>query len=303
MISFPKIKAEIPFLEKRKDVEISILREDLIHPEISGNKFRKLKYNLLEFSKGNYDAILTFGGAYSNHISATAAAGREFDIPTIGIIRGEELAKKTAENPTLSFAQNCGMQLKFISREKYRNKTNPAFLNELKSEFDHVYILPEGGTNELAVKGCEEILGDHTRQFDFICCPVGTGGTIAGLINSAENHQSILGFPALKDSDFLYDEINRFTNRSNFSLISDYHFGGYAKIKPELLAFINAFKDEFDVNLDAVYTGKMMFGIHQLIQNGFFPDGSKILAVHTGGIQGNEGMNQKLKNRQKTIIG
>jgi|SRR5690606_4101279 len=299
MIQFPEIQSEIQFLTKSNEVELQILREDQIHPNISGNKFRKLKYNLEEFSKGNYDAILTFGGAYSNHISAVAAAGKEFDIKTIGIIRGEELAEKIAENPTLRFARNCGMQFKFISREQYRNKSNPAFLEELKSEFDNIYILPEGGTNELAIKGCEEILGNHTRGFDFICCPVGTGGTISGLINSAENHQKILGFPALKDSDFLNEEIKNWTKPSHFRLISDYHFGGYAKIKPELLTFINGFKDEFNVNLDVIYTGKMMFGIFQLIQNGFFPEGSKILAVHTGGIQGNKGMNQKLNTYRK----
>ncbi len=302
MIHFPEIQSKIEFLQKKNRVELFILREDEIHPSISGNKFRKLKYNLEAFSNGNYNAILTFGGAYSNHISATAAAGKEFGIRTIGIIRGEELAEKTTQNPTLTFARNCGMELKFISREQYRNKANPDFLNELKSEFGNIYILPEGGTNERAVKGCEEILGKHTQEFDFICCPVGTGGTISGIINSAENHQKILGFPALKDSDFLNDEIKKHTKRSNFELIQDFHFGGYAKTTSELLEFINVFKDEFDVTLDAVYTGKMMFGIYQLIQNGFFQEGSKILAIHTGGIQGNDGMNQKLKHIKKTII-
>ena len=302
MIAFPEIQSEIQFLTKINEVELHILREDQIHPSISGNKFRKLKYNLLEFSKGNYDAILTFGGAYSNHIAATAAAGKEFNIPTIGIIRGEELSEKIAENPTLSFAQKAGMKLKFISREQYRNKSNPEFLEKLKSEFGNIYILPEGGTNELAIKGCEEILNENTREFNYIACAVGTAGTISGIVKSSENQQIILGFPALKDSGFLSDEINRFTNRSNFKLIKDYHFGGYAKVNNELLEFINDFKRQFGVTLDAVYTGKMMFGIFQLIQNGFFPKGTKILAVHTGGIQGNEGMNRKLKHANKTTI-
>lgn len=302
MIAFPEIQSEIQFLTKINEVELHILREDQIYPSISGNKFRKLKYNLEEFSKGNYDAILTFGGAYSNHISATAAAGKEFNIPTIGIIRGEELSEKIAENPTLSFAQKAGMKLKFISREQYRNKSNPEFLEKLKSEFGNIYILPEGGTNELAIKGCEEILNENTREFNYIACAVGTAGTISGIVKSSENQQIILGFPALKDSGFLSDEINRFTNRSNFKLIKDYHFGGYAKVNNELLEFINDFKRQFGVTLDAVYTGKMMFGIFQLIQNGFFPKGTKILAVHTGGIQGNEGMNRKLKHANKTTI-
>lgn len=302
MIHFPEIQSEIQFLTKINEVELHILREDQIYPSISGNKFRKLKYNLEEFSKGNYDAILTFGGAYSNHISATAAAGKEFNIPTIGIIRGEELSEKIAENPTLSFAQKAGMKLKFISREQYRNKSNPEFLEKLKSEFGNIYILPEGGTNELAIKGCEEILNENTREFNYIACAVGTAGTISGIVKSSENQQIILGFPALKDSGFLSDEINRFTNRSNFKLIKDYHFGGYAKVNNELLEFINDFKRQFGVTLDAVYTGKMMFGIFQMIQNGFFPKGTKILAVHTGGIQGNEGMNRKLKHANKTTI-
>lgn len=302
MISFPKINSEIQFLKKENEVEIYLLREDEIHPTISGNKFRKLKYNLVEFQKGNYNSILTFGGAYSNHISATAAAGKEFGIPTIGIIRGEEIESKLLENPTLKFAKTCKMQLKFISREQYKNKFNPDFLNQLKSEFGEIYILPEGGTNQLAVKGCEEILNEQTQEFDFICCAVGTGGTISGILNSAEKHQKILGFPALKDSGFLENEIKTLSHRSEFRLISDYHFGGYAKVKPELLDFINEFKSQFDVTLDAVYTGKMMFGIQQLIQNGFFPPHSKILAVHTGGIQGNEGMNQKLNKKNQTKI-
>lgn len=302
MIPFPEIKAEIQFVQDKNGIELFILREDKIHPSISGNKFRKLKYNLGEFQKGNYDSVLTFGGAYSNHISAVAAAGKEFGIKTIGIIRGEELADQTEENPTLRFAKSCGMEFKFISREQYRFKSNPAFLEELKSEFGNIYILPEGGTNPLAVKGCEEILGSHTEIFDFICCPVGTGGTVSGLINSAQNHQKILGFPALKDSDFLKNEINLYANRSNWELVPQFHFGGYGKTCEELINFTNYFKKEFEIPLDPVYTAKMIFGILELIKEGFFPRGSKVLAVHTGGLQGIEGMNEKLKRKNKTII-
>ncbi len=299
MIQFPEIQPETQFIQKKNDIELFILREDRIHPDISGNKFRKLKYNLEVFSKGNYDSILTFGGAYSNHIYATAAAGKEFGIKTVGVIRGEELIHKVDENPTLKFARNCGMKLKFISRESYRNKANPEFLNGLKSEFGNIYILPEGGTNELAVKGCEKILNNQTEKFDLICVPVGTGGTISGIIRSAKPHQKILGFPALKGADFLKNEIKKNTLRSNWELITDFHFGGYAKVNHELLNFINGFKNEFNVTLDPVYTGKMMFGILKLIEKGFFSKESKVLAIHTGGLQGIEGMNQKLN--QKTI--
>jgi len=302
MIQSPKIKSRIQFITKIKDVELHTLREDEIHPTISGNKFRKLKYNLELFSKGNYEALLTFGGAYSNHISAVAAAGKEFGFKTIGIIRGEELIHKIDQNPTLTFARNCGMELHFISRENYRKKNENEFIQNLKSQFGKIYVLPEGGTNELAVKGCEEILNEKTSKFDFISCAIGTGGTISGLINSAEKHQKILGFPALKDSDFLKNEINKFTSRSNWELIPEFHFGGYAKVNRELLDFINDFKQQFDVNLEPIYTGKMIFGILELIKNDYFPQGSKILAVHTGGLQGIEGMNQKLKLNDKTTI-
>lgn len=302
MILFPEIQSKIQFLEKRSEAEIFILHEDEIHPEISGNKFRKLKYNLEEFSKGNYNAVLTFGGAYSNHIRAVAAAGKEFKFRTIGIIRGEEIESKINENPTLSFAQSCGMQFKFISREQYRNKTDPGFSDKLKADFGNVYILPEGGTNPLAVKGCEEILGTHTREFDLVCCPVGTGGTISGLINSCEENQKIIGFPALKDSGFLKDEIKKYTSRSNWVITENFHFGGYAKITNELLDFINGFKNEFNVTLDPVYTGKMMFGIMTLLHENHFTKGTKILAVHTGGLQGIEGINQKLIQKNKKII-
>lgn len=302
MTQFPEIQSRIQFITKINEVELFILREDEIHPTISGNKFRKLKYNLEAFQKGNYDALLTFGGAYSNHISAVSAAGKEFDMKTIGIIRGEEIVDKINENPTLTFAQNCGMQLKFISREDYRKKSNPDFLQKLKSEFGNVYILPEGGTNYLAVKGCEEILGIHTKEFDFISCAVGTGGTISGIINSSENHQEILGFPSLKGADFLTDEIKNFSSRSNWRLIPDFHFGGYGKINDELLDFINDFKFRFDVNLDPVYTGKMLFGIIKLMNDNHFPKETKVLTVHTGGLQGIEGMNQKIIKNKKTIV-
>lgn len=301
MIHFPDIASEIQSIP-HEGIELSILREDKIHPEISGNKFRKLKYNLADFTDGDYDSLLTFGGAYSNHIAAVAAAGKEFGFQSIGIIRGEELASKVHENPTLEFAQNCGMKLKFISREAYRQKTNPLFLEELQAEFGKVYILPEGGTNEWAVKGCTEILGAHTSGFDFICCAVGTGGTLAGLIRSAENHQRILGFPALKDSDFLNDEINRYVNRSNWELIQEYHFGGYGKVCPELINFTNDFKNATNIQLDPVYTSKMLFGVSAMAKAGYFPKGSRVLAIHTGGLQGVEGMNERLKRKNKTIL-
>lgn len=282
-------------------VELYLKREDKIHPFISGNKYRKLKYNLIESQNKKHDTLLTFGGAYSNHIAAVASAGKEFGFKTIGVIRGEELADKISENPTLSVAQNCGMQFKLISREVYRTKTTSSFINTLKNELGNFYMIPEGGTNELAVKGCEEIFIEEDKTFDIICCPVGTGGTISGLINASEPHQKILGFPALK-GDFLQKEIGKFTAKSNWELVTDYHFGGYAKINSTLVEFINRFKQEYNIPLDPIYTGKMMFGIFDLIKKGYFKKGAKILAIHTGGLQGIDGMNIKLKQKNLPLI-
>ena len=283
------------------NIQVVIRRDDLIHPIISGNKYRKLKYNIEAAKLSGTSTLLTFGGAFSNHIAATAFAGNEFGLETIGIIRGEELAMQKELNPTLEFAQSCGMKLKFVSREVYKNKLDTEFLGELKSEFGPFYLLPEGGTNNLAVKGCEEILTDQDDAFDIICCCVGTGGTISGLINSSFKHQKVLGFPALK-GDFLRRDIRKFVNRNNWELISDYHFGGYAKIKPELITFINEFKRQYNIPLDPIYTGKMMFGICDLIKKDYFPSGAKILVIHSGGLQGIEGMNLKLKKKGWPLI-
>jgi 1-aminocyclopropane-1-carboxylate deaminase len=282
-------------------ISISIKREDLIHPFVSGNKFRKLKYNLLQAKEEHQDTLLTFGGAFSNHIAAVAHAGKENGFRTIGIIRGDELRDKIPENPTLLFAQSCGMQLEFVSREEYRLKNESAFLENLEKQFGNFYLIPEGGTNELAIKGCQEILTEEDCDFDFICCSIGTGGTIAGIINSALPHQKVLGFPALK-GDFLKDEIRIFVENKNWELITDYHFGGYGKVNQELITFINGFNKENKILLDPIYTGKMVFGVIDMINKGYFPAQSKILLIHTGGIQGIQGMNMKLKNKKLPII-
>ena len=282
-------------------VELYIKREDKIHPFVSGNKYRKLKYNLLEAKNNGFDTLLTFGGAFSNHIAAVASAGNAFGFKTIGIVRGQELGSKISENSTLSFAKENGMQFKFVSRELYRNKTSESFLNDLKEEFGDFYLISEGGTNKLAVKGCEEILNTEDKNFDYICCAVGTGGTISGLINCSKPSQQVLGFPALK-GDFLKEDISKFASQTNWKLITDYHFGGYAKINEELVTFINQFKIDNQVSLDPVYTGKMLFGIMDLINKNHFPQGSKILVIHTGGLQGVEGMNAVLRKKNLSII-
>jgi 1-aminocyclopropane-1-carboxylate deaminase len=273
------------------NIKLTVKREDLLHPHISGNKFRKLKYNILKAKHENKVALLTFGGAFSNHIAATAAAGREYGFKTIGVIRGEELVNKIGDNPTLSFAKSCGMVLKFVTRDEYRLKAEPQFIKELEAEFGDFYLVPEGGTNELAVKGCEEILTFKDEQFSHIACAVGTGGTISGLINSAAEGQRVIGFPALKGEGLL-----------DWKLVTDYHFGGYGKVTQELIVFMNDFFDKTGIPLDPVYTGKMFFGVIDLIHRGYFPENSEILLIHTGGLQGIAGMNKELLRKKLPII-
>lgn len=283
------------------DITLYIKREDQLHPFVSGNKFRKLKYNLDQARKESKNTLLTFGGAFSNHILAVAAAGKENGFKTIGIIRGEELQDKIAENPTLQQAQDFGMVFEFVSREIYREKGNEDFLGKLEGKFGDFYLLPEGGTNDLAVKGCAEILSVNDTRFDYICCSVGTGGTISGIVNCSKSSQQVLGFPALK-GDFLREDICKFVRNPNWKLISDYHFGGYAKITGELIRFINDFYEKYQIPLDPVYTGKMVFGVMDMIQKGQFPKGAKILMIHTGGLQGISGMNKLLKERNQIEI-
>lgn len=283
------------------DNQVFIKPDYLNHQYISGNKFRKLKYNLIEAKSLNFTSLITFGGAFSNHIAAVASAGKEYGFKTIGIIRGEELFDKIDANPTLSFAKSCGMTFEFVSRELYRNKASDDFLRPLKEKYPEAYIVPEGGTNDLAIKGCQEILTREDKEFDFICCAVGTGGTISGIINSSNLNQKILGFPALK-GDFLKEDIAKFATQENWQLIPDYHFGGYAKINEELVTFINDFKTKFQIPLDPIYTGKMMFGIFDLIKKGVILKEAKVLAIHTGGLQGIEGMNNRLKQKNLPLI-
>ena len=286
----------------RLNSQLAIKPDYLIHPTVSGNKFRKLKYNLQTARFGNYKGLLTFGGAFSNHIAATAAAGQELKIPTVGVIRGEELISQVNSNPTLRYAKSCGMHLEFVSRSTYKIKTDPAYLQQLLTTFKDYYLIPEGGTNDLAIKGCEEILTEKDHSFDIICCPVGTGGTMAGLINGSLPTQKIIGFPALK-GHFLKEDICKFATQSNWELCEDYHFGGYAKVDSKLINFMNEFKSTYKIPLDPVYTAKMMYGIFDGIRSGEIPKTAKVLAIHTGGLQGIEGMNLWLKQKNlKEIV-
>ena len=285
-----KIKTEkisLPLLNL-KEIDLFIKRIDLLDPLISGNKFFKLKYNMLEAKRQKKKYILTFGGAYSNHIAATAFAANKFGFKSIGIIRGE---KSTNLNYTLRFAKENGMKIHYISREKYKKKHTVSFINELKDNYKSFYLVPEGGANSLAIKGTEEILDNENH--DYICCPIGTGGTISGIINSSQSQMKILGFPAMKGNDDLLTNIESWTNEKNWYIINDYHFGGYAKITKELIDFIMDFNFNQKIPLDVIYTSKMMYGIIDLIKKDYFPRKSSILAIHTGGIQGNIGMNDR----------
>lgn len=288
-------------------VRLLIKRDDLIHPVISGNKWRKLRHNLREAAMNDHHTVLTFGGAFSNHIAATAHACRNAGLDSIGIIRGDELTDEEL-NSTLCEAKNKGMELHFVSREAYRRKTEPEFLEELKTQHGRFYAVPEGGANGLGVKGCAELLPEVDEHYDVVCCAAGTGTTLAGLRISLPEGKQLLGFPALKGGEFLLDEVKRLTEESRlritapqaaFSLVTDYHFGGYAKMTPELMRFIEGFQERTGIPLDPIYTGKMMFGIYDLIQKGRFEKGTTLLAIHTGGLQGWEGMRNRAQQSER----
>lgn len=284
---------------QKKRLRVFVMREDLLHKTISGNKWRKLKYNIAYAKTKSYNTLVTFGGAYSNHIAATAAAGKEFGFSTFGFIRGESYQPL---NPTLDFASSCGMELRYVSRVDYKNKNTPEFQGEYFKELKNFYVIPEGGTNSLAVKGCSEILTDCTIDFDIVCCACGTGGTLSGLIHSLKPHQHAMGFPVLKGTSFLNNYIDSQVLQSNWSLIEDYHFGGYAKVDSALVDFVNNFKRKHRIALDPIYTGKMMFGLWDLIDKDYFRENTKIIAIHTGGIQGIKGMNERLKNKDLQFL-
>ena len=283
---FEQIAQSIPYQHiSVGGINISIKRLDLVHPYISGNKFFKLKYNLLAAQQQGYKKLLTFGGAYSNHIAATAYAAQLFGFESLGIIRGEELASK-ALNTTLNTAQQFGMQLQFVTREAYRQKQSLGYLAQLQQDYPDYYVIPEGGTNSLAIQGCQEILNKQDcENFDLICCAVGTDGTITGLIEASHPQQQVLGFSALK-GDFLAREIQQLTHKTNWKITDQYCCGGYAKTTPELLQFIRTFEHQHQIPLEQIYTGKMLLGLTDLIQQGTFPKDHRILVIHSGGLQG-----------------
>lgn len=266
-------------------VRLLLKRDDLIHPDLPGNKWRKLKYNLEAAQAAGASRLLTFGGAYSNHIRAVAAAGALYGFDTVGVIRGEAYDPL---NPSLQLAVDHGMRLTYLDRQTYRRKLDPDVIAGLRREFGDFYLVPEGGSNALAVRGCAELVGEITAEFDVICCGVGTGGTLAGIAAGLRSEQRAIGFSSLKGGEFLSDDVAALQHEAlgevttNWGIETSYHFGGYAKSTPELAAFIGDFESRHGLRLDWVYVAKMMFGVYDLVAQGRFATGATLVAVVTG---------------------
>ncbi|NEQ48852.1 MAG: pyridoxal-phosphate dependent enzyme [Leptolyngbya sp. SIO3F4] len=281
-----------------KGVELAVLREDELHAHISGNKWRKLKFNVLLMEQKKASGMLTFGGAFSNHLAAVAWAGKEFGFPTIGMVRGED----DPDNPTLKAMRDCGMHIQFVSRAEYREKNDPGYWAGLREAFGSVLIVPEGGANYYGISGCQEITGVHTRDFDALCVTSGTGTTAAGLLLGKQPEQQVWSFPVLKGGDVWRDEVQALLVQhtmdaevaseylEDLRMYSDYHLGGYARITPELVAFVESFYKNHKIPLDGVYTAKLFYGLYDLIRSDRVPRGTRLLAIHTGGLQGNAGI-------------
>lgn len=284
----------------KKEIRLFVKRDDLIEPAPSGNKWRKLKYNLVQAKQEGYEKLLTFGGAFSNHIYAVAEAGRRFGFQTIGVIRGERIQPL---NPTLQHAENCGMHLLFVDRSTYRLKKDKAFQDQLSQRFGKIYLLPEGGTNQLALQGCSEIVAEVRAQLpdmniNYWLTACGTGGTFAGLVQGLESDEKAIGISVLK-GDFMAGEVQQLLDISQhkpqaaWEINTTFHHGGYAKHNPALIEFINTFKTKFDIPLDPIYNGKLFYAIWKMIEADQFPKESHLLAVHTGGLQGITGFNER----------
>lgn len=299
LIPSPTVRINLSLFDEF-GLSVYMKRDDLIHPVISGNKYRKLHYNLHHAIQAKKETILTFGGAYSNHIAATATAASIFGLNSIGIIRGEDA---DLTNSTLSGAISNGMQIIRISREEYATKEEPIYLEHLHERFPNTHIIPEGGSNYLGVNGCLEILKEVKEEIDYILCAVGTGTSLAGLAASLLPNQKILAFPAIKGGQYLEQNVRDLLNftlmdqswtqeiMSKIEWIHDYSFGGFAKINDELINFKNSFLNTTTIELDLVYTAKMIYGFYDLISKNKFKHGSQILIYHSGGLQGNVGFN------------
>lgn len=283
----------------RHNVQVKVKRDDLIHPIISGNKWRKLKYNLSHVKQHkNISGLLSFGGSYSNHIHALAYACYQQNIPCVGFIRGEE---SYANNFTLTWARNWGMKLHFVDRKTYRRRYDADYLMQLQQEFPDYFIVPEGGSNKLAIPGVSEVITELNQQteFDTLLTPVGSGGTLAGLIcgdqSSKNSEHQLLGIAVLKDADYLVDEVKSLLptkayKHNNWQILTNFHRGGYAKFSLEDAQRILEFNQLTGVNFEPVYSGKMVLALLDLLEQGYFKAGERIVLLHTGGMQGVGGM-------------
>lgn len=266
-------------------VEVWLKRDDLIHPDVPGNKWRKLVPNLAAAVGQGHHVLLTFGGAFSNHIRATAAAGRALDLATIGVIRGEE---HMPLNPSLAYAAEHGMRLRYLDRETYRRKADPAVIDALRQELGPFYLIPEGGSDELAVRGCAEIPPELPSGFDVVCCPCGTGGTLAGIAGGLAPGQGAIGFSALKGAGYLAGEVAGLQQAAfgapsgNWQIEHGFHFGGFARRNADLDAFIDRFRVQHAITLEWTYVAKMMYGLCSLSERGYFTPGTRVAAVITG---------------------
>ncbi|HEV3311097.1 MAG TPA: pyridoxal-phosphate dependent enzyme, partial [Chloroflexota bacterium] len=274
-------------IAQRHDVALWLKRDDQIHQDIPGNKFRKLKYNIRAAVSSDYQSVLTFGGAFSSHIFATAHAGRLAGLGTVGVIRGEE---HTPLNPILSHARDAGMQLIYVDRQAYRKKDDVEFLDRLRSRVGDFYLIPEGGHNVAGMQGCMEIVEEIAVPFDCIVTACGTGTTLAGLAAAVDSHQSALGIAVLRGGTFLNTNVSQLladglhAPRGYWSLETSFAFGGFAKVPLSVAKFIEEFQSKFGIQLDPIYTGKAMLATLTLIDAGQFPEGSVVVFVHTGGI-------------------
>lgn len=302
----PLQKIEHPLLDFWQ-LTLFVKRDDLLHPEISGNKWRKLKYNLLEARRQQIKHIISFGGAYSNHIHALAAAGFHFGFKTTAIIRGESYY---ANNPTLKKALAWGMELQFVTRQEYKQRAESAYLQTLQSEYPHAFIVPEGGSNRFAIRGVMEAMQEIQQQanlpVDHILTPTGSGGTLAGLVAGAAQSQlktKVTGIAVLKNALYLNQEISallqqaKINKNNNWRLQTEFHHGGYAKVPVELNHFCEQFSLQTGIPVEPIYTGKMFYALFKLIEQGYFNRGENIVALHTGGLQGLAGL--KEKNQKK----
>ena len=282
------LKTQYIFLGKIKDVNITVKREIASDFYLTGNKYRKLKYNLIEFYKKRYDGIVTFGGPFSNHLAATSSLCKHFGIKSFGFVRGDEMNKKS--NPTIEHCINSGMQLEYLDREDYKLKLFSKKIKKFLSK-RNLYVIPEGGANDFGIKGSSEMFGSLDHTFDTVCLAVGTGGTMLGLSRSIKNDQKLLGFLSVNDGSIINYISNSIDSSINYTLIKEFTFGGFGKFNNELILFINSFKRKYKIPLDPIYTGKVLFGIFTLINNYNWSWGKNILFIHTGGLQGIEGFN------------